>query len=122
MDSVSPTAATAPAPRWATQNTSTTAKIDSMIISMIIGTASMTSALPIGAVVRSSGTPRIASRSKRQVSTARRALWVAPCTVGVSVILGDDIASLMVGLYCDDDPGLAGSTSRAKFFRRAPYG
>jgi hypothetical protein len=51
IDSVSPTVATASAPRCATQNTSATAKIDSIAISMTMGTASMITACPTGAVV-----------------------------------------------------------------------
>ena len=51
IDSVSPTVATASAPRCATQNTSATAKIDSIAISRTIGTASMMTAWPTGAVV-----------------------------------------------------------------------
>ena len=47
-DSVSPTAATAGAPSEATQYTSTTAKTDSMTISSTIGTASSSSAVPMG--------------------------------------------------------------------------
>jgi hypothetical protein len=62
-----------------------------MIISMIIGMASMTSAVPIGAAVRSSGAPWTASRSRRQASPtrARGAAWV-------SIITGEDIASLIL--------------------------
>ncbi|HEX3763666.1 MAG TPA: hypothetical protein VHW23_33445 [Kofleriaceae bacterium] len=83
-----------------------------MIISMIIGTASMTSAVPIGAAVRSSGTPRTASRSKRQACAARGAMRA----LGASAIIGGDIASLVwliVVLYPHDDSRPAGSTSPA---------
>ena len=51
IDSVSPTVATASAPRCETQKTSATAKIDSIAISRTIGTASRITARPIGAVV-----------------------------------------------------------------------
>ena len=51
IDSVSPTVATASAPRCATQKTSATAKIDSIAISRTIGTASRITARPTGAVV-----------------------------------------------------------------------
>jgi len=51
IDSVSPTVATASAPSRETQNTSATAKIDSIDISTTIGTASMMTARPTGAVV-----------------------------------------------------------------------
>jgi hypothetical protein len=63
------------------------AKMDSMTISMIMGTASMTSALPIGASVRSSGTPRTASRSSRHDLASERSGfssgWFTGLTVGV---------------------------------------
>ncbi len=52
-DSVSPTVATASAPRWATTNTSTTTKTLSIIISSTIGTARMKIARPIGPSVKS---------------------------------------------------------------------
>ncbi len=51
IDSVRPTVATASAPRCDTQNTSATAKMDSIAISITIGTASMITARPTGAVV-----------------------------------------------------------------------
>jgi hypothetical protein len=51
IDSVNPTVATASALKCATQKMSATAKIDSMAISITMGTASMTMARPIGAVV-----------------------------------------------------------------------
>ncbi|HEX4931682.1 MAG TPA: hypothetical protein VFV33_00800 [Gemmatimonadaceae bacterium] len=51
IDSVSPTVATASAPRCATQKTSATTKMDSMAISITIGTASITMLRPTGAVV-----------------------------------------------------------------------
>jgi hypothetical protein len=48
MDSVSATVATAAAPSFATQKTSTTAKTDSISISSTIGTASRKIARPMG--------------------------------------------------------------------------
>jgi hypothetical protein len=48
IDSVSPTVATASAPRRETKNTSTTAKTLSMTVSSTIGTARRKIARPIG--------------------------------------------------------------------------
>src|SRR6185436_12548845 len=82
-----------------------------MIISMIMGTASMMSALPIGAAVRSIGAPRTASRRTRHASAAR---YAAPGADRAPVIVGE-IASLIVGLHRHDEPRPTGSTSRATF-------
>ena len=66
-DSVSPTVATASAPRWATTNTSTTTKMLSMSISSTIGTARMKIARPIGPSVKSRPcAPASASRTAPQ--------------------------------------------------------
>lgn len=51
IDSVSATVATAAAPSFATQNMSTTAKMDSITISSTIGTASRKIARPMGPCV-----------------------------------------------------------------------
>ena len=60
-DSVKPTVATAFAPRCATQNMSTTANSDSIIISSTMGTASIAMARPIEPWVKSRwGSPRMA--------------------------------------------------------------
>ena len=66
-DSVSPTVATASAPRCATTNTSTTTKMLSMSISSTIGTARMKIARPIGPSVKSRPcAPANASRTAPQ--------------------------------------------------------
>ena len=62
IDSANPTVAMASAPRWATQNTSTMAKSDSITISRTIGIASSTMARPRLPSVKSCCDPRIASR------------------------------------------------------------
>jgi hypothetical protein len=66
MDSVSPTVATALAPRRPTQNTSTTANSDSSTISRTMGTASKKMARFRLPVVKSWCEPRIASTSEVQ--------------------------------------------------------
>src|SRR4051812_34443923 len=66
-DSVSPTVATASAPRCATTNTSTTTKTLSMSISSTMGTARMKMARPIGPLVKSRPcAPASASRMAAQ--------------------------------------------------------
>ena len=62
-DSVRPTIATASAPSLATKKISTIAKVLSINISRIIGTASKKIASPIGPLVKSRFEPRTASRS-----------------------------------------------------------
>ncbi len=66
IDSVSPTVATASAPRCATQKTSTTANSDSRTISRTIGTASRKMARFRLPDVKSWCEPRSASRSEPQ--------------------------------------------------------
>jgi hypothetical protein len=60
IDSVRPTAATASAPRLATQKTLTTPKSDSINISSTIGTASRKMARPSGPCVKSCSEPKTA--------------------------------------------------------------
>ena len=75
-DSVSPTVATASAPRCATTNTSTTAKMLSMTISSTIGTARMKIARPIGPSVKSRPcAPESASRIADQTDGSRLGGW-----------------------------------------------
>src|SRR5216683_551859 len=66
IDSVKPTAAVASGPSFDTQKMSATAKIDSMLISRTMGTASSTIARPRGIWVKSGRDPRSDSRTRDQ--------------------------------------------------------
>src|SRR5262245_2090928 len=84
-DSVIPTVAMASGPRRPTKKTSATAKTDSMNISRTIGTASNTTALPIGASVKSWFEPRTASLSVLQTPVGGRT-EAADCSMGIRTV------------------------------------
>ena len=86
IDSVIPTAATASGPNFETKKTSTTAKSDSIAISMTIGTASRTMARGIEPSVKSWRDPRMASRTIAQTRVARLASGVVRASQGESSI------------------------------------
>src|SRR5688572_24123857 len=88
IDSVIPTAVTASAPSFDTKKTSTTAKTDSMAISITMGTARRMIARPIDPSVKSCLEPRTASRKEAKTPVGQG---------GVSAGLSD-VLSLMVGI------------------------
>jgi hypothetical protein len=84
-DSVIPTVAMASAPKRPTKKTSATAKTDSITISRTIGTASNTTALPMGASVRSCVEPRTASLNVSQTPGGGRT-ETADCSMGIQTV------------------------------------